>query len=110
MKCTFLFATSVAAAVSLSAFQAIAQNSSLSQRQFQVHEQPLVQSAMSVAEIAVHLESQGYTVYEIERERTHYEVKMIDGSGLRVMAYLDLVTGEVLRSRPTSDDRDRYDD
>ena len=62
---------------------------------------------MSIAQIATMLEGQGYAVREIELERGRYDVEMIDGKGMRVEAYLDPVTGEVL---PYRDDDDRYDD
>jgi hypothetical protein len=64
---------------------------------------------MSIAQIATMLESQGYTVLEIELERGRYDVEMIDGNGMRVEAYLNAVTGEVLPYRD-DDDYDRDDD
>lgn len=51
---------------------------------------------MSVAEVAARFTEQGYTVRSIETEKGVYEVKAIDPNGMRVEAYVDPVTGQVL--------------
>jgi uncharacterized membrane protein YkoI len=67
---------------------------------------------MSIAQIATMLESQGYSVFEIELEHGRYDVEMIDAKGMRVEAYLDPTTGAVLPYRGGDDDyrRGRDDD
>jgi len=98
MKRNILPTASLAMAVGLFALGATAQ---------QQEGTGAAQDYMSIAQIATMLESQGYAVREIELERGRYDVEMIDGKGMRVEAYLDPVTGEVL---PYRDDDDRYDD
>ncbi|MBY6202855.1 PepSY domain-containing protein [Maritalea mobilis] len=71
--------------------------------------QPQVPERMSVSEIAAMLEDQGYTIVEIEFERNRYDVEMIDANGMRVEAYLNPVTGEVLPYRD-DDGYERDDD
>jgi hypothetical protein len=68
---------------------------------------PRTQDRMSVAEIATMLEAQGYTVLEIELEHGRYDVEMTDANGMRLEAWLDPATGEVL---PYADDDDDDDD
>ena len=51
---------------------------------------------MSVADLAGRLEAQGYTIHELEAERSAWEVEMTDANGMTVKAYLHPVTGEVL--------------
>lgn len=92
MKRTILFTASLASALGLFALGASAQAET--------------QERMSVAQIATMLEGQGYKVLEIEFERGRYDVDMRDGKGMKVEAYLDPVTGEVLPYR----DDDGYDD
>lgn len=91
MKRTILFTASLASALGLFALGAAAQSQT--------------QERMSVVQIATMFEEQGYTVLEVEFERGHYEVDMLDGKGMKVEAYLDPVTGEVLPYRD-----DDYDD
>ncbi|RBI70904.1 PepSY domain-containing protein [Roseovarius sp. TE539] len=98
MKRNILPTASLAMAVGLFALGATAQ---------QQKGTGTAQDRMSIAQIATMLEGQGYTVREIELERGRYDVEMIDAKGMRVEAYLDPVTGEVL---PYRDDDDRYDD
>jgi len=68
------------------------------------------QDRMSIARIAAMLEDQGYTVREIELERGRYDVEMIDAGGMKVEAYLNPVTGEVMPYRGDDDYRDGYRD
>lgn len=58
---------------------------------------------MSVSELAQKLESQGYTVREIDTGHGVYEVEMTDANGMRVEAYLHPVTGEPVQ-RLSNDD------
>lgn len=51
---------------------------------------------MSVSDVAQKLEGLGYTVREIDRERDVYEVEVTDANGLRLEAYLDPRTGEIV--------------
>ncbi|WP_273521711.1 PepSY domain-containing protein [Rhodosalinus sediminis] len=102
MRRSILFTAALATGLGLAALGATAQQ----QDDAGAARQP-VQDRMSVAEIATMLEGQGYTLREIELERGRYDVEMIDANGMRVEAYLDPVTGEVL---PYRDDRDRDDD
>jgi hypothetical protein len=62
---------------------------------------------MSIADLSAKLETQGYTIEEIERDDGLYEVKMSDANGMRVEAYLDPATGEPIRDRDRLRDRDR---
>lgn len=52
---------------------------------------------MPVSAVAQKLEEQGYTVYEIERDRGVYDVDLVDSSGMRREAYLDPRTGDIVR-------------
>ncbi|APZ51182.1 PepSY domain-containing protein [Salipiger abyssi] len=88
MKRNILFTASLAAAVGLFALGAQAQDPGAAQTG--------AQARMSIAEISTMLEEQGYTVHEIELERGRYDVEMTDARGMRVEAYLNPVTGEVL--------------
>ena len=105
MKRTILFTAALATAVGMFALGANAQ-----QQTAPVQDQ----QRMSVAQIATMLEDRGYSVLEIELERGRYDVEMIDSNGMRVEAYLDPATGEVLPYRDDDDDdrrdRDRDDD
>ena len=104
MTRTILFTTSLATVVGLFALGANAQ---------QQDDTGPATNRMSIAEIATMLEDQGYTVREIELERGRYDVEMIDGKGMKVEAYLNPVTGEVLPYRDNDDqydNDDRYDD
>ncbi|MCM2562263.1 PepSY domain-containing protein [Lutimaribacter sp. EGI FJ00015] len=102
MTRTVLFAASLAAGLGLFTLGATAQQ--------QATTGP-AQDRMSIAEIATMLEGQGYTIREIELERGRYDVEMIDSAGMRVEAYLDAATGEVLPYRDDDDGRrERYDD
>lgn len=94
MKRTIILTTSLATVVALSALGANAQ---------QQVEQANLSERMSIAQIATLLEDQGYTVLEIELERGRFDVEMIDSNGMRVEAYLNPVTAEVL---PYGDDDD----
>ena len=115
MTRTVLFATALASAVGLFAIGAQAQqgqglglNQGAGAGQVQAQNQNQNQAqarALTIAEIATRLEAQGYTVREIELERGVYEVEMTDRNGMRVKAYLDAVSGNVL---PYGDD-DRGD-
>ncbi|MCC1482401.1 PepSY domain-containing protein [Roseibaca sp. Y0-43] len=101
MKRTILFTSAVAATATLFALGASAQ------QQMMTTDAP----RLSIAEIATKLESQGYTVLEIELERGRYDVEMIDANGMKVEAYLNPTTGDVLPYRGDDDDRrGRYDD
>ena len=51
---------------------------------------------MSVGELSAHVEKQGYTLREVERDDGVYEVEMSDDSGKRIEAHLDPVTGDFL--------------
>src|SRR6056297_2373919 len=99
MKRTILFSASLASALGLFALGASAQDQTPAQ----------TQNRMSIAQIATMLEAQGYTVLEIELERGRYDVEMINADGMRVEAYLNPVTGEVLPYRDDDDYRDRDD-
>lgn len=119
MTRTVLFTTALASAVGLFAIGAQAQQGQglglnqgagagqvQAQNQNQNQNQAQAQArALTIAEIATRLEAQGYTVREIELERGVYEVEMTDRNGMRVKAYLDAVSGNVL---PYGDD-DRGD-
>ena len=96
MTRTILFTAALASAVGMFTLGAQAQQSA---------PQP-----MGVKQIATMLEEQGYTVREIELERNRYEVKMTDANGMRVKAYLDAATGEVLPYRDDDDYRRGDDD
>lgn len=100
MTRTILFTASLAAGLGLVALGATAQ-------QQDGTGPSQTQDRMSIAEISTMLEGQGYTVREIELERGRYDVEMIDGKGMRVEAYLNPVTGEVM---PYRDDDDEYRD
>jgi len=52
---------------------------------------------MPVIAVAQKLEGQGYTVREIEREDGVYEVEVTDANGMRLEAYVDPRTGDILR-------------
>jgi uncharacterized membrane protein YkoI len=52
---------------------------------------------MPASAVARKLEGQGYTVRGIERDDGAYEVEVTDADGMRLEAYLDPRTGEVLR-------------
>lgn len=112
MTRTVLFTTALASAVGLFAMGAQAQqglglNQGAGNGQMQAQNQVQTQArTLTIAEIATRLEAQGYTVREIELERGVYEVEMTDRNGMRVEAYLDAVTGNVL---PYRDDDDRGD-
>ncbi|MEC3861800.1 PepSY domain-containing protein [Mesobacterium sp. TK19101] len=93
MTRTILFAATLTTAASLFALGANAQSTGTPQ--------------MTVAQIASMLAEQGYTVREIELERGRFDVEMIDAKGMKVEAYLDAATGEVL---PYADDDDSEDD
>jgi hypothetical protein len=56
---------------------------------------------MSVSDLALKLEAQGYVVREIEVDRGAYEVEATDANGMRVEAYFHPVTGDIL---PSGDD------
>lgn len=100
MTRTILFTASLAAGLGLFALGATAQQQDATAP---------AEDRMSIAEIATMLEDQGYTVREIELEHGRYDVDMIDARGMKVEAYLNPVTGEVLPYR--DDDRsERYDD
>ena len=50
-------------------------------------------------------------VYEVERERDGYEVKVEDAEGVRTKLYVDSRTGEILhQKRVDADDSDDDDD
>lgn len=103
MKRTILFTSALATAVGLFALGANAQ---------QQVTQTSQQQRISISQIALMLEEQGYTVIEIELERGRYDVDMIDSNGMKVEAYLDPATGAVLPYRDDDDDYrgDRDDD
>lgn len=100
MKRTILFSASLATAAFLFALGANAQQ--------QISQVPEKQR-LSVSQIATMLEKQGYSILDIELERGHYDVEMIDNNGMRVEAYLDPTTGAVLpyRDDDIRDSRDR---
>jgi hypothetical protein len=64
---------------------------------------------LSIAQIATQLESEGYTVREIEMERGVYDVDLITPGGRWVEAYFDPATGASLGWDHDDDDY-RYDD
>lgn len=99
MTRTILFTSALAAAVGLFAFGANAQ-----QQTAPVQDQ----QRLSIAQIAAKLESEGYSILEIDLERGRYDVEMIDGNGLRVEAYFDPVTGAVLSYHDDHFDDDHY--
>ncbi|MBY4893333.1 PepSY domain-containing protein [Rhodobacteraceae bacterium N5(2021)] len=101
MKRTIVFTTALASAIGLVALGAQAQGMGT---QAQIPAQAA--DFMSIAQIATLLEGQGYTVLEIELERGRYEVEMRDANGMRVEAYLNPITGEVLPYRDDDDYRD----
>lgn len=99
MKRSILFTTSLAVAAGLFALGATAQ------------QQAQAKTRISISEIATILEGKGYTVLEIELEHGRYDVEMINSDGMRVEAYLNPITGEVLPYRDDDDNRDdRYED
>jgi uncharacterized membrane protein YkoI len=51
---------------------------------------------MPASEVARNLEGMGYTVREIEREDGRYEVEVTNPDGLRMEAYVDPRSGEIL--------------
>lgn len=120
MTRTILFTTALGSALALFALGANAQQGPAQgqgmgaqqvQQQVQVQKQARI---MTIAQIAAQLEEQGYTIREIELERGVYEAEMIDANGMRVKAYLNAATGQVL---PYGDDEggeygdnDRYRD
>lgn len=100
MKRSIIFSASLATAVALFALGAQAQQgpgrgqgATADAGQIQARDQARI---MTIAQIASRFETQGYTLREIELERGVYEVEMLDGNGLRVTAYLNAATGEVL--------------
>ncbi|KAA5603917.1 PepSY domain-containing protein [Roseospira marina] len=54
---------------------------------------------MSVAEIAAHVESQGFTVRSVEADDGFYEVDVWSPNGLRQELLLDPVSGAIVRQR-----------
>jgi len=64
----------------------------------QAFESPPRSEWMSLAALTAKLESQGYSIREIETEDGVYQLEMIDPQGLRVEAYLNPVTGEALEN------------
>lgn len=105
MKRSILFTTSLATAIGLFALGANAE--SQQQSQVQSQQPALAQQHLTISEIANLLEGQGYTVREIELERNHYEVKMTDAKGMRIKAYLNPITGDVLPYKGSDDDHHR---
>ncbi|WP_238119868.1 MULTISPECIES: PepSY domain-containing protein [unclassified Xanthobacter] len=61
---------------------------------------PLPDQWLTVAQIARHLEGQGYTVRKIEAEATGYEVELTDRAGARTEADIDPMTGAIRHSKP----------
>lgn len=104
MTRTILFTAALGSAVALFALGANAQQAAPGQGPAPA------QQRMTIAEIATMLEGQGYTIREIELERGAYDVEMTDANGMRVEAYLDLVTGAVLRGYDDDDGRDYRDE
>ncbi len=51
---------------------------------------------MPASEVARNLEGMGYTVRELEREDGRYEVEVTNPDGLRMEAYVDPRSGEIL--------------
>lgn len=97
MKRTILFSAALASTVGLFALGVQAQATD---------PQAPAQAAdvMSIAQIATMLEGQGYTVLEIELEQGRYDVEMLDANGMRVEAYLDPTTGDLLPYHDDDDD------
>ncbi|MBB4285478.1 PepSY domain-containing protein [Roseospira goensis] len=52
---------------------------------------------MSVGQVANMFTSRGLDVRSVDTYRDHYEVEFIDAQGVRMEAYVDPVTGKVLR-------------
>lgn len=104
MKRTILFTAALASAVGLFALGARAQDQGAPAADPAPATDPApAQAPMSLAQIATMLEGQGYTLREIELERGRYDVEMIDANGMKVEAYLDAVTGQVLPYRDDDD-------
>ena len=82
---TVFFAASLTAAIGFVALGAAAQTQT--------------SDRMGIVAIATMLEGQGYKVLEIELEHGRYEVDMLDNNGMKVEAYLNPVTGDVLPYR-----------
>lgn len=61
---------------------------------------PLPDQWLTVAQIARHLEGQGYRVRKIEAEATGYEVELTDRAGARTEADIDPMTGAIRHSKP----------
>ncbi len=56
---------------------------------------------MTIGQATTKAESQGYRIYEIERDGTCYELEGRDKSGARVEIHMDPVSGEIQRSHPS---------
>jgi hypothetical protein len=54
-------------------------------------------SWLSIGAIANKFTQMGYTVRGVEADNGRYEVEAIDRNGMRVEAYVDPMTGEILR-------------
>ncbi|WP_203072164.1 PepSY domain-containing protein [Falsiroseomonas ponticola] len=52
---------------------------------------------LNFSDVAARLESQGFQIHEMERERGVIEVKATDRSGRRMKLQVDAATGQVLR-------------
>lgn len=102
MKRSILFASAMTATAGLFAIGASAQQQGTPTPDPQ---------RLSIAQIATMMESQGYSVFEIELEHGRYDVEMRDSNGMKVEAYLDPTTGAVLPYHGNDDDYRRgWDD
>lgn len=99
MKAPILFTAALATAMGL--FAIGAQASDDDDTRFE--NMPPRAEWMSVSALSQKLESQGYTIQEIDTEYGVYEVEMVDANGMRVEAYLHPVTGEPVRRRGYDD-------
>jgi len=57
---------------------------------------------MSIGAIADKATQKGYNVRGVERESNCYEIKAVDGNGIRVELYMNPVTGEIVRTKNKS--------
>jgi hypothetical protein len=61
---------------------------------------PVHEQWLTLAQVARHLEGQGFTVRKIETEAAGYEVDLTDRAGARTEAEIDPMTGAIRSSKP----------
>ncbi len=61
---------------------------------------PVHEQWLTLAQVARHLEGQGFTLRKIDTEDEHYEVELTDRAGARTEAKVDPLTGKILSSKP----------